>query len=212
MKILFDLLPVVVFFGSFRVAKWLPEASVALVTQLLGTLDGTPEQQLELAAVIAASLAAIFATVVQIGWLLARRKGVKPTVWISAVLIVIFGGLTVWLHNEWFIKWKPSILYWIFAAVLAGGKWFWGRNLLGALLSSELELPARIWDRLLYSWAIFFTGIGAVNLLVAYSWTTDAWVNFKTFGLLGLTLVFSILTGVYVSRYLKPQNEPSPDV
>jgi len=210
-KLLLDLLPIFVFFGAFRLAKSMPEATVALVAAWFGTLGGAPDQQVELSSVIVASLSAIGATAVQISWLLARRLPIKPAVWISAFLIVVFGGLTVWLHNEWFIKWKPSILYWVFAAVLAGGKWIWRRNLLGALLSGELDLPPVIWDRLLVAWTAFFLALGAANLFVAYSWSTDVWVNFKTFGLLGLTLGFSILTGIYMARYLKPEIKPEAD-
>lgn len=203
MKLLLDLLPVIVFFAAIRVAKGWPEATLALVTGWLGAIEGTPADQLDLAALIIASLCGILASVVQIAYLVSRRLPVKPPVWISAVLILVFGGLTVWLHNAWFIKWKPSILYWIFALVLLGGRWIWKRNLLGALLSQELSLPPRIWDRLMYAWAVFFLLLGTANIAVAYTWSTDAWVNFKTFGLLGLTLVFSIGTGIYMSRYLE---------
>ena len=211
MKVLFDLLPVIVFFGAFRLARSLPEATVALVVSTVGALSGTTEQQVELSAVIVASVSAIVVTALQISWLLARRLPVKPAVWISAVLIVVFGGLTVWLRNEWFIKWKPSILYWAFAAILAGGKWIWGRNLLGALLSGELELPQLVWDRLLVAWTIFFVVLGAANLYVAYTWSTDSWVNFKTFGLLGSTLGFSILSGFYLARYIKSEVKTEGD-
>ena len=205
MKLLFDLLPVIVFFGAFRLAKALPQATVALVATWFGAIDGAAAQQIDVSAVIVASVSAIAASTLQIGWLLARRLPVKPAVWISTLLIVIFGGLTVWLHNEWFIKWKPSILYWVFAAILAGGKWIWNRNLLGALLAGELELPQLVWDRLLVAWTIFFALLGAANLYVAYTWSTESWVNFKTFGLLGSTLGFSILSGFYMARYLKPE-------
>ena len=211
MKLLFDLLPVVVFFVAFRVAKSLPDASVALVGAWVGALDGAPGQQVEVSAVIVASISAIAATILQISWLLGRRQPVKPAVWISAVLIVIFGGLTVWLHNEWFIKWKPSILYWIFAAMLAAGKWIWDRNLLGMLLSGELDLPQLVWDRLLLAWTVFFLLLGAANLFVAYTWSTDSWVNFKTFGLLGSTLGFSILSGLYMARYLNSEVKRESD-
>lgn len=204
MKLLLDLLPVVVFFGAFRIAKWLPEATTALVATWFGAIGGAPEQQAELSAVIVASLSAIVATAIQISWLLARRHPIKPAVWLSAILVVIFGGLTVWFHNEWFIKWKPSILYGVFAAVLLGGKWIWNRNLLGSLLSQELTLPDGVWDKLLYAWSVFFLGLALVNLYVAYNWSTEAWVNFKTFGAMGLTLAFSIGTGLMVARYLTP--------
>lgn len=210
MKLLLDLLPVIVFFGAIRVAKYWPDATVALVAAWLGTLGGTADEQLDLSALIVASVCGILASLAQIGFLLSRKMPVKAPVWISAALIVVFGGLTVWLHNAWFIKWKPSILYWVFAVMLLGGRWIWKRNLLGALLSEELELPPAVWDRLMYAWAVFFLLLGAANIVVAYSWSTDVWVNFKTFGLLGLTLVFSVGTGVYMARYLAPvaANDP----
>jgi intracellular septation protein len=204
-KFLLDLLPVIVFFGAIRVAKGWPEATVALVGGWLGALEGTPAEQLDLAALIIASLCGILASIAQIGFLVSRKLPVKPPVWISAGLIIVFGGLTVWLHNAWFIKWKPSILYWIFAVILLAGRWIWKRNLLGALLSQELELPPRVWDRLMYAWAGFFLVLGSANIAVAYNWSTDAWVNFKTFGLLGLTLLFSIGTGFYISRHVVPE-------
>ncbi len=211
MKILFDLFPLVVFFGAFRLAKAFPDWTTAIVAASLGAIGGAPEERAELSAVIVATLSAIAATFVQIGYLLARRHPVKPTVWISAALVVIFGGLTVWLHNAWFIKWKPSILYWIFTLILVGGRWIWKRNFLGMLLSTELELPARIWDQLLYAWAGFFLLLGGANLAVAYGATTEVWVNFKTFGLLGLTVLFSVLSGLYMARYLPPAGQPSSD-
>ncbi len=204
MKLLLDLLPVIVFFGAIRLAKGWPEATLALVGGWLGAIEGTPAEQLDLAALIVASVCGILASVLQIGFLLARKLPVKAPVWISAGLIIVFGGLTVWLHNAWFIKWKPSILYWIFAVILLAGRWIWQRNLLGSLLSQELELPPRVWDRLMYAWAVFFLVLGSANIAVAYTFSTDTWVNFKTFGLLGLTLVFSLGTGFYISKYLEP--------
>ena len=207
MKFLLDLLPVLVFFGVFEVAKHKPEASIALAAGLFGAIGGAPDLQAELAAVILASLAAVVSTATQIAWLLARRRPIKPAVWISAAVVLVFGGLTIWLHNEWFIKWKPTVLYWIFGLILLGGRLIWRRNLLGSLLSQELELPPRAWDRLLYAWSAFFLTMGVVNLYVAYNWDTASWVNFKTFGSMGLTLVFSIGTGFLIAHQA-PENGP----
>jgi intracellular septation protein len=205
-KILLDLLPLLVFFGVFRVARWTPQASTALVTGWVGALDGTPDQQAELCAFILATVSTIFATVGQISVLLARRQAIKPAVWISAAVVLVFGGLTIWFHNEWFLKWKPSILYWIFALVLLGGKWLLRRNFLGSLITQEMELtlPARVEDNILYAWSAFFVALGAFNLFVAYRWSTESWVNFKTFGAMGLILAFSVGTGVFLARYLPP--------
>jgi len=210
-KLLLDLLPIVIFFGAFRAARFWPEATMAAVAATVGPIGGTAAEQQELSAVMVATCCAIVVTLVQLAYLRLWRLPIKPAVWISAVLIVVFGGLTVWLHNAWFMKWKPSILYWIFALVLLAGRWIWKRNLLGALLSEELPLPAPVWDRLMYAWAVFFLLLGAANLVVAYESSTDVWVNFKTFGLLGLTMVFSVGTGLYVARYL-PATAGTPSV
>jgi len=209
-KLLLDLLPIFVFFGAVRIAKFWPDATLALVTGWLGALGGSADEQLDLAALIVASICGIAASLLQIVILRLRRMPITPPVWIGAVLIVVFGGLTVWFHNAWFIKWKPSILYWIFAVMLLGGRWIWKRNLLGALLSTEFALPPPIWDRLMYAWVAFFIAVGAANILVASNWSTDTWVNFKTFGLPGLTLVFSIVSGLYMARYLPPVTEGEP--
>jgi intracellular septation protein len=203
LKLLLDLLPVVVFFAVFRIARSSPQTSQAWATWLLGSVPAVGDPASDFVPIILATACAIAATVVQVAWLLLKRAKVAASVWLSAVLIIIFGGLTVWLHNEWFIKWKPTLLYWTFATVLAAGQWIWGRNLLGALFSNELQLPAVAWNRLLVAWTVFFLLLGALNLVVAYPFSTDTWVNFKTFGILGLTFAYSISSGFYVARHLK---------
>jgi len=203
LKILLDLLPVVVFFTVFRIAKASPQMAQSWAAALLGSAPMAAGAASDIVPVMLATACAIVATVIQVSWLLIRRATVTASVWLSAALIVVFGGLTVWLHNEWFIKWKPTLLYWAFAAVLGAGQWIWKRNLLGVLFSSELQLPQAAWDRLLVAWTAFFAALGCLNLVVAYHFSTEAWVNFKTFGLLGLTVVYSVSTGVYVARHLK---------
>ena len=204
MKLLLDLLPVVVFFTVFRIAKASPQTSQAWATAVLGSVPAAAGcAASDIVPVLLATACAIVATVIQISWLLLRRAPVSASVWLSGALIVVFGGLTVWLQNEWFIKWKPTLLYWAFAATLGAGQWIWKRNLLGVLFSGELQLPQVAWDRLLVAWVAFFCLLGMLNLIVAYQFSTEAWVNFKTFGLLGLTFAYSISTGIYVARYMK---------
>jgi len=200
MKLLLDLFPVIAFFGSFRIARAFPDAAQSWVTAIVGPLHATGLPAPELVAVILATLVAIAATALQIGLLLLRRKPVPPMVWVGAALIIVFGGLTIWLQNEWFIKWKPTLLYWIFAAVLLGGKLLAGRNLLGAVLTGEIALPTAVWDRLLYAWSAFFAVLGALNLAVAFLYSTDTWVTFKSIGLFGLTLVFSFASAAMIAR------------
>jgi intracellular septation protein len=122
---------------------------------------------------------------------------------VSLAVIVVFGGATIWFHDETFIKWKPSILYWLFGAALLAGQLIWKRNLLQSLLGTQLEVPAAVWQRLLWAWVAFFALMGAINLAVAFSVPTDTWVSFKLFGLFGLTMVFTLGIGVYLARHLK---------
>jgi intracellular septation protein len=203
MKLLFDLLPVILFFVTYKVAGSFPQQSIALAGAALGWMvgDGTvPEAQ---APILLATAVAIVASVLQVGWLLARGKRVDPMLWVSLAVIVVFGGATIWFHDETFIKWKPSILYWLFGATLLVGQLLWKRNLLKSLLGTQLDVPGPVWGRLLWAWVAFFGAMGIVNLAVAYSVSTDTWVNFKLFGLFGLTLVFTLGIGVYLARHMK---------
>ncbi len=141
-KLLFDLFPVAAFFIAYRIGKSFPEESAAFVAAAFGPVAASATFP-DLVAVIVATTIAIVATLLQVGWLLARRQPVKPMLWLSAILIVAFGGMTIWLQNELFIKWKPSLLYWSFAAILVGGRVLFRRNLLSALLGSELATAGR---------------------------------------------------------------------
>ena len=173
MKFLFDIFPVVLFFAAFKLAD-----------------------------IYIATAVAIAATFLQIGALALLRKKIDPMLWASLAIIVVFGGATLALRDETFIKWKPTVLYWLFGAVLAGGALL-GKNLIRAMLSGQVELPAPAWNRLNWSWVGFFTFMGAANLYVAYSFSTDLWVNFKLFGGMGLMLLFVIGQAFYLSRHIQ---------
>jgi intracellular septation protein len=172
-KLLFDLFPIILFFVAFKFAD-----------------------------IYTATAVAIAATVVQILWLKLRGKHVEVMQWISLGVIVVFGGLTLMLHDEAFIKWKPTILYWLFASGLLIAR-LMGRNLMKTFMGSQMTLPEPVWDRLNQMWILYFLVMGALNIWVAYSWSTDIWVNFKLFGTMGMTLVFVLLQGVYLSRFMK---------
>ena len=180
-KLLFDLFPIILFFVAFKFAD-----------------------------IYTATAVAIGATIVQIVWLKLRGKHIEIMQWMSLGVIVVFGGLTLMLQDEAFIKWKPTILYWLFAAGLLVAR-LTGRNLMKTFMGSQMTLPEPVWERLNQMWVLYFAVMGALNLWVAYSWSTDIWVNFKLFGTMGMTIVFVLLQGIYLSRFMKdPGDEAQP--
>ena len=128
--------------------------------------------------------------------------------WVSLVLVVVFGSLTLIFQNEAFIKWKPTILYWVFAGSMAVSLWVMRKNPLKAILGEQLTLPEPVWLKLNLSWMGFFVTMGLVNLFVAFSgiFSTDAWVNFKLFGGMGLLLVFVLAQGMLLSKYVEDKS------
>ncbi|MVW72473.1 MULTISPECIES: septation protein A [unclassified Bordetella] len=175
-KFLFDLFPLILFFIAYRYAD-----------------------------IYTATAVAIAASVGQFIWLRATGKRIEMTHWINLSVIVIFGGATLWLHSDVFIKWKPTVLYWLFGGALLGARYVFGRNLMRKLLGGQLELSAPLWDKLNLSWSLFFVAAGAVNLYVAFSghFTESQWVNFKVFGLMGLLLVFVIAQSLWLGKHMQ---------
>jgi intracellular septation protein len=176
MKFFFDIFPVLLFFVAFNFGD-----------------------------IFVATGVAIAATFAQIGWLLARGRKVDKMLWISLAIIVVTGGLTLLLRDETFIKWKPTILYWAFAAGLGGSTLFFRRNLIRGLLAEQISAPEAVWRRLNLSWIGFFVFMGFANLAVAFAFglSTETWVNFKLFGGIGLMLVFALLQGWMLSGYIE---------
>lgn len=174
MKILFDLLPIVLFFAAFKLAD-----------------------------IYVATAVAIVATAVLIGWTWLKTRKVDPMQWVSLGLIVVFGGATIWLRDETFIKWKPTILYWLFAGVLALAELVWNKNLIRAIMEAQVTLPDPVWRVLNHAWAAFFAVLGLLNLYVAFNFDTDTWVNFKLFGTTGLMFAFIIVQSLFLSKYIK---------
>ena len=173
MKILFDLLPIVLFFVAFKLTD-----------------------------IYVATAVAIVATTVLIAWTWIKTRQVDPMQWVSLGLIVVFGGATIWLRDETFIKWKPTILYWLFGVVFFVSEQFMKKNLVQAMMGQQIQLPPIEWRRLNLAWIIFFGTMGALNLFVAYQFDTDTWVSFKLFGGMGLMLLFVLAQGVYMSKHL----------
>jgi intracellular septation protein len=178
LKFLFDFFPVILFFVAFKFSD-----------------------------IFVATGVAIAATVVQIGWVLARRRRVTGMQWMSLVIIVVFGGATLLLRDETFIKWKPTALYWLGGVSFLVGLLF-RVNLVKAVMGEELVLPEPIWIRLAVAWGVFFLFNGALNLWVAYHYSTATWVNYKLFGSMGLMLAFVIAQAAWISRHL-PDEDPA---
>ncbi|WP_404993195.1 septation protein A [Cupriavidus pauculus] len=184
MKFLFDLFPVILFFVAFKLFGIYPATAVA-----------------------------IGATVLQIAWVRFRHGKVEPMQWVSLAIIGVFGGATIVLHNDTFIKWKPTVLYWLFAVTLIGSVIGWRKNLIRAMMEKQVTLPDPMWGRLNTAWAVFFAAMGALNLYVAYQFSTDTWVNFKLFGSMGLMLVFIVAQSIWLSRHIEetPSQKSRPD-
>ena len=173
MKFFFDLFPVALFFVAFK-----------------------------LAGIYAATAVAIAASLLQVGWLKFRRQKVHPMLWASLGIIVVFGGATLLLQNETFIKWKPTVLYWLFGVALVVSASVFRRNLIRLMLSEQVQLPEHLWTRLNWSWVAFFAFMGAANLYVAYNYPTDLWVDFKLFGGTGLMIAFVVAQSLFLAKYV----------
>ncbi|HBU69904.1 MAG TPA: septation protein A [Elusimicrobia bacterium] len=182
MKLLLDFLPIALFFAAFKFK-----------------------------GIYFATAIAIAVSFVQIAVTYALKRKVEPMALIGLGVLSVFGGFTLLLHNEMFIKWKPTILYWIFAAILFFAQLLFKKNPLKALLSSQMALADDIWNRLNIAWAVFFSALGFLNLFIAYHFSTGTWVNFKLFGLLGCTLTFLIAQAIYLSPHLEKENIKEQD-
>lgn len=181
MKLLYDLFPLLLFFAAFKLYDIYTATAVAIV-----------------------------ASVVQVAaqWIRRRRFETMPLVTLG--VLTVFGGLTLWLHDDTFIKWKPTIVYWVLGTMVLASQWIGRRTLVERLLGEQISLPAAVWSRQNLSWGLFFIALGALNLYVAFFFRPELaaaerqaiWVNFKVFGLLGLTLVFLLIQGALMARHM----------
>ena len=199
MKLLFDLFPVILFFAAFKYSEKNPETAAAWV----GTLLGDAAVDVKQAPILLATVVVIAATVAQIVWVRLKHGKVDKMLWISLALVSVFGSLTLIFQNENFIKWKPTILYWIFAGSIAFSSLVLKKNAIRGILGEQLTLPESLWQRVNLSWMVFFAFMGGLNLFVAYQFSTDTWVNFKLFGGMGLLFVFVLGQGLLLSKYVE---------
>jgi intracellular septation protein len=191
MKFLYDLLPLLLFFAAYKYYDIYVATGVAIV-----------------------------ASIVQVAGYWWKHRRFETMQIVTLGVIVVFGGMTLLLQDDTFIKWKPTLVYWILAALILGSHLIGKRTIMGRLLGSQVHLPEPVWRRLNLSWGVFFTLVGALNLYVAFFYRTDLdaatrqniWVNFKVFGLMGLTLLFVVVQAVFMARHMqdKPGDAPSP--
>ena len=153
-----------------------------------------------------ATAVAIAASIAQIAWF-HFRGGASAVHWLSLAIIVVFGGATLLLRDETFIKWKPTVLYLAFGAILAAGKVVWRRDLI-AVVMKDIELPAIVWTKLTWSWVAFFGAMALANWYIAFHFPTDTWVNFKVWGGIGLFLLFALAQAVVLARHMTEPTEP----
>ncbi len=209
MKFLFDLFPVIFFFITLKVSEKTAGAGAFLRT-ILDTVGFHTAVKPDMVPIMLATVAVVIASIIQISWVKLRHGKVDKSLWISAILVVVLGGFTLYLQDDAFIKWKPTILYWIFAGSILVGQWFFKKNIIRAMMDKNVELPEHVWSKMNLSWAGFFTLLGFVNLFVAKNYSTDTWATFKLFGATGLMFVFIILQILMMNKYL-PKEDANKD-
>ncbi|WP_421869928.1 septation protein A [Motiliproteus sp.] len=179
MKLLFDFLPIAIFFGVYKYT-----GDIIIATAVL-----------------------IPATLLQMLYTWIKTHKVEKMQLVTLGLVVVMGGATVLLKDKTFIQWKPTVVNWLFAVAFLGSQFIGAKPLVQRMMESAVELPKQIWLRLNLAWVIFFVVMGALNLFVAYTMSEETWVNFKLFGMLGLTLVFIVLQGIYLSKHIPEKTE-----
>ena len=182
MKLLTDFLPILIFFIFYRMFD------IYVATQVL--MD---------------------AMVLQIVLMKLFRRPVEKMHWITLGLVMVFGGLTLGLHNPEFIMWKPTVINWLFAAALLFSECFMAKGLMRRMLGSVADFPDAVMVRLNYAWVLFLIGAGVLNLYVAYNYPESTWVDFKLFGLTGLSIVFVIGQSLYLARHMPEEEAAQAD-
>lgn len=174
MKFLYDYFPIIAFFIAYK-----------------------------LYGIYVATAITMIASAIQVAFHWIRTRTFEKLHVITMISVLILGGSTLIFHKEIFIKWKPSIIYWVFTLVLLGSQFLSSKPLLHRMLGDKISLPSKIWSRLNLSWAVFFLLMGALNLYVVYHFSTNSWVNFKLFGTLAMTLLFIVAQAFYMAHYME---------
>ena len=193
MKQFLDFLPLVVFFAFYKIYDiYAATAALIVATAIVLIYSWVRFRKVEKMALITFVLVVVFGGLTLI----------------TFVLVAVFGGLTIFFHNDEFIKWKVTVIYALFAGALLVSQWVMKKPLIQRMLGKELTLPQPVWSKLNLAWAVFFILCGLANIYIAFWLPQNIWVNFKVFGLTALTLIFTLLSGIYIYRHM-PQEDKS---
>jgi len=203
-KLLYDFFPILLFFAVYKFYGEIPSGVIHAINALplLSLAAGEPTHAIYLATAVA-----ILASFTQVSLYWLRNQGFQKMHLISLAVITIAGGATLAVQDPIFIKWKPTVLNWLFALLFLGSQLIGGKTLVERIMSHAVAVPTPVWRRVNLGWVGFFLLAGLVNLFVAYNFSEETWVDFKLFGLMGLTLAFVFAQALYLSRYMEP-DEP----
>jgi intracellular septation protein len=208
MKFLFDILPLLMFFASYKIAGLDPESAQAFVNLHMSTLISGGVVTAKEAPMVIGTFVAILAISIQVLYLKLRGRKVDTLLWMSLGLFVLLGGMTIYFHDQDFIKWKFSIVYWLMGASLLISEVLFKKNLMRNAMEHVVQLPDQVWSRLNQAWICFFTVMGILNWYVAFVMYKDdfsSWLSFKTFGSTSLMFIFIVGQTIYLSRHIKDE-------
>lgn len=213
MKQLFDFFPILLFFIVYKFFLDLPDELILSINNLFPFMNMQPGESKH--AIYLATFTAILATLVQVMLTLAMTRRVEKMHIITLLLLLVFGGATLYFKDPVFIKWKPTAINWLFASVFFATQFIGSKPLVQRMMGHALEIDdPQVWKNLNLAWISFFIFSGIANLIVAFNFSEDIWVDFKLFGLMGFTFIFVIGQSFYLARYLPqdgvtPSNTPS---
>ena len=186
MKQFIDFIPLLLFFIVYKIEP--------RIVEIAG-------HSLSVGGIYSATAMLIVSSLVVYGFLFFKQRKLEKSQWLTLIACLVFGSLTLAFHSETFLKWKAPVVNWLFALAFAGSHFIGDKVLIKRMMGHALSLPDAIWTRLNVAWIGFFLFCGAANLFVAFTYQS-IWVDFKVFGSLGMTLLFLIAQGIYLSRHL----------
>ncbi len=188
-----------------QLAEFIPIALFFIVYQLKGMSLELGGWEYSFDGIYSATAVLMLATVAQVllTWAITRTLE-KRLLWLL-LAVLVFGGATLVFHNQMFIQWKPTIFNWVLALAFGASQYIGDKNLMERTLGSQIHLPKAVWSRLNLLWVSNFVIVGGLNLVVAYSYSEEAWVSYKLYSAIGFTLVLTILTALLISPHLKDQ-------